>query len=970
MTGRHRTARQGGTRQHAGAVERAPGAAGLALRQVRADPWVSLLLALLVAVAALLATAGPRLVTDLNSRQVDYTVRGLSVLQRDVRSTVVVPGAPIQGSTGELGVFDPPEQTWASLNEGLERVRTDQPEPLRSLLQPGRFYIDVDGLRLAPDDPDSDIAQIDLQYRVDPLLQDLVRLVEGDWPSPTIPLPDFYTDGPDGRPKAGPDDDLEILLSADAADQLKWEVGEVREVPGGGPTSLSGIYTPLDPDDPHWSHSTYGAQMGVFFDANQGKLAKAAAYLAPGNPGVVTPGSTRELHLWYPLDAGDIMGDDVGALTAQLSALTAAQVTLVDPAEPDEQDAQIEAEPLERVLDVRLSTEIFSVLRELSTQQRATAAILAVVGAGPAGVALAVFALGARLLVTRRRATLALASARGGSDRQVRGVLAAEGALLGLPAAALGYVVAGLIVPPSAPWPWPELLVAVLVGLVPAVVLALGPPAPSLREARSDLGSRNTRSRVRWIAEVALVALAAVAVWRLLDRGLTGVEVTDAEVSTSANPSAVDSVTSVDPGVDLLMAATPVLLALAAAVLTLRVYPWPLRVLTGALRSRPGLSGFLGAARSLRDPAGGLVPALAMILGIGVATFSTVLASTISDGAQRAVWADTGAQVKLSGPQVNDALVATLADVPGVADVGRVGETSRTVIVAGTDRPSRSVTVYLVDDALADVQAAAPLVQALPEELYAGGSPLPVLTGGELSVGGGGLTLSGLGSARVLGHLEELPGVLTGSQFLVVARSAWESAGGAASIGTLALMSVDADADLEEVADAVALAVPNSRVDTPQARLKEFREVPVTSGLTRMFSVSVLVTTALTVLAILLVQALGTPGRIRLLAILRTMGTGRRAGRVLTGWELAPILSVAFVVGGALGVAIPWLMVRAVDLRGLTGGSRQPGLAVDPLTLGLVVLGVLGSVVLAVAVSAAVAARTDLAQHLRLGEER
>lgn len=131
-----------------------------------------------------------------------------------------------------------------------------------------------------------------------------------------------------------------------------------------------------------------------------------------------------------------------------------------------------------------------------------------------------------------------------------------------------------------------------------------------------------------------------------------------------------------------------------------------------------------------------------------------------------------------------------------------------------------------------------------------------------------------------------------------------------------------------------------------------------------------LVTTALTVLAILLVQAIASPSRIRLLAVLRILGSGRRQARALTGWELAPMLTVAFVVGGLLGVAVPWLLLRAVALNGLTGSATQPDLSVDPLTLGPVILGVLLTIILAVIVSAAVASRTNLAQQLRLGEER
>lgn len=945
-------------------ARRAPGVVGLSLRQVRTDPWVSLLLAVLVAVVSLLGTVGPRIVTDLSSRQVDYTVRGLSVLQRDVRSTVVIPPALVDIS--EDGArFGPPEQTWAPVIDGLQRVRAAQPEPLRSLLQRGQFYVDVDPLRQAPDDPDSDIAQIELQYRVDPILPEKVRLVEGDWPSPTLPLSDVQFAGPDG-PSAGPGEALDILLSADAASQLCWEVGEVRDVPAAAPTRLSGTYVPVNPDDPHWAHSTYGAELGVFDDLNLGKQARAAAYLAPGSPGVLTPGSVRELHLWYPLDAGDIPGDDVGALTAQLGALTASQVPLVQ-----ESAGRADQGPSERLagLEARFVTEIFGVLRDLSVQQHATASILAIVAVGPFGVALAVFALGARLVVTRRRATLALACARGGSSRQVRGVLAAEGALLGLPAALLGHAVAGLIAPPTTPWPWPALLVALLVGLVPSAALGLASSSPSLRDTRSDLGSPGAGGRLRWVLEAGLVVLAALAVWRLLDRGLTGVALPDtaeAAIGSSTDETGIAAVTGVDP----LVAATPVLLALAAAVLTLRLYPVPLRALTRALHSRTSLSPFVGAARSLRDPAGGLVPALAMILGIAVTATSAVLASTVTDGAERAVWTGNGAQIRLSGPRVTEELVTTLGGVPGVAEVSRVAEGSRTVQVTGAGDTARSVTVYLVDDALPMVQAAAPLLPALPDELYADGAPLPVLTGGGLSQAAGEVTISDAGPAQVLGHLDELPGVRTDRRFLVMARSVWEATGGRVSVGTLALLSVDADADRESVAQAVAHEVPNSRVETPRARLEEFRAQPLTSGLTRIFSVTVPVTTGLTVLAILLVQAIGSPGRVRLLAVLRTLGSSRRQSRALTIWELAPMLAAASAVGSLLGVAIPWLLLRAIDLRGLTGSATQPALSIDPVTLGLVTLGVLATVAGAVTVSAALAARTDLAQHLRLGEER
>jgi putative ABC transport system permease protein len=911
-----------------------PGAAGLAWRQLRADPWVSLVLALLVALVGCVATIWPRAVLDMDTRQVDYSLGELSALRRDVSATFVVTDVPVAGSAGEPGVFDEPEVTWAPLVEGLERVRGVQPEPLRSLLQEGRFTVDIPGLRRAPSDPDSDIRFADLQYRVDPALPDLVTLVEGDWPAATSPWDITAA----GEPVEPADPAQEILLSADAAEQLVWQVGEERQVANAPLTRLSGTYEPRDPDDPHWQHSPYGAELATFFDGNVGTTARAAAYLAPGNPGSLPLTGSRQFRLWFPLAAADVPGDQVGELTAQLNGLTAAETPVTPGPAPDN--------ALVPELTVRFSSEVFDTLSDLAAGQRATASVLAVVVAGPVGVALAVVALGARLIVQRRRTALALTLARGGSDRQVRTVLAAEGAALGLPAAALGYVAAGLVVPGTTGWP--EWLLTVLVGLVPAVALALSPMSSALREQRSDLGT--TRSRARWVVEVAVVALAALAVWRLLDRGPAGV--------------GADG----DTGVDPLVAATPVLLALAACVVTLRLYPLPVHTLVRRYRARPSLTPFLGAARAVRDPAGGLVPALAVVLGVSVAIFSTVLAGTISNGAERAAWAQTGAQVRLTGPLVTEDLVETIGRTPGVAAVARVTEASRTVDLTG-DATAQGVTAYIVDDTLADVHALAPLVEPLPPDLYAPASPPPVLTGGEVS-DGEMVVVSGLGSARVVGQLADLPGVSSDREFVVVTRSAWESAGGSTPVGTVALVGVESSAEADTVADALAEVVPNALVETPQQQLDDFRAAPVTSGLTWLLAAAVGLTAVLTVIAILVVQLIGAPGRARVLAVLRTLGLPRRAGQTLTAWELGPLVATALVVGGVLGLAVPWLILQAVDVRGLTGGLAQPTLHLDPVALGLVTLGVVGTVALAVTVSAAIAGRTDLAQQLRAGEER
>ena len=64
------------------------------------------------------------------------------------------------------------------------------------------------------------------------------------------------------------------------------------------------------------------------------------------------------------------------------------------------------------------------------------------------------------------------------------------------------------------------------------------------------------------------------------------------------------------------------------------------------------------------------------------------------------------------------------------------------------------------------------------------------------------------------------------------------------------------------------------------------------------------------------------------------------------------------------------MLLRGLDLTGLTGGSAQPALSLDLPLLATVLGAVVLTVLIAVTVSAWIAGRTNLAQALRVGEDR
>ena len=75
------------------------------------------------------------------------------------------------------------------------------------------------------------------------------------------------------------------------------------------------------------------------------------------------------------------------------------------------------------------------------------------------------------------------------------------------------------------------------------------------------------------------------------------------------------------------------------------------------------------------------------------------------------------------------------------------------------------------------------------------------------------------------------------------------------------------------------------------------------------------------------------------------------------------------LVGAALGLALPFIVLSAVDLRPFTGGSAQPAIEIPWPVVGAIVAGFAVLVLLAVALVTAASRRASAATTLRMGEE-
>jgi putative ABC transport system permease protein len=112
----------------------------------------------------------------------------------------------------------------------------------------------------------------------------------------------------------------------------------------------------------------------------------------------------------------------------------------------------------------------------------------------------------------------------------------------------------------------------------------------------------------------------------------------------------------------------------------------------------------------------------------------------------------------------------------------------------------------------------------------------------------------------------------------------------------------------------------------------------------------------------------GARPRGRALSRLRTMGLSRRQGRSLLAFELVPLVGVAALAGGLVGVVLPGLLAPALGLTQFTVGGAAL-VRLDPLLVGGLLALVAAALGLAIALENMANRRLRLNEVLRLGEE-
>ena len=640
-------------------------------------PGPSWVLAAVLLVSCFLAAAAPRVLGTVQTRVLRQTVTHAGPLDAVEVQTgwVTSPGSgpdpALLASTtrrleaGQRPPLSPqPSTSWAGLSTPLMTVVNAAPRAR----------------------PGSNLPQLELGYR-DPLGRNL-RMLSGTLPTRagrmrlghrTVPL-------------------IQVAVSSATADRFALRPGSRLRLAIFSPTTyelapvsavlqVTGVYQPTDPGAAFWADDSLLAAPSLQNPDSTTLYYVGGALVGPGELAILQHVYTsQQLGLIWNvgLDLTGLKAGQVPAAQAALRTEVAAGPTGVSSRFPSA---------------LTVSAPGDGPLTLFASEQAAANRVLSLIVFGLFLIGLVLTLLAGRLLVLRRGGELATLRARGGTLGAVARQVLADTAPLLVLALAAGTGAAIAISPgQGSALSWELTAVLAVAGLAGPPLLALSwcrDSATRRRLARADVTIRR-RSPRRLVLEGAAVLLTAGAVFGLRFRGSGGG----------------------GGGLDLLTGLGPQLVALLAALLVLRIYPVPLRLLLRLAARRRGAAVYLGLARAARAAPAALLPALALILAMALAGFGGMVLSSVTAARTAAAWRETGADAVLTGGDLHPIPAAAsrqLAAAPGVRHAVTVSTESSQV--AGGGRTVNTTAVSAPLAAYAAVSSAAPFGSFAPSVL-------------------------------------------------------------------------------------------------------------------------------------------------------------------------------------------------------------------------------------------------------------
>ncbi|MFJ2307182.1 FtsX-like permease family protein [Streptomyces sp. NPDC087787] len=869
--------------------------------RLRTAPGAAAALALLVALTACLAAAFPRALDRYENAGLARAVDRAGPPRTTFTMSAPVPAVPDRQR--EQALLPP------ALGRQLTKVLDAVPRPL--VADPGQSSYGVANA--------TDLAVPDRWIPRPSGLPAKMRLVAPNGLAEHSSVREGRLPRATGRVTASTSE-VEAAVSAATARSLHVRVGSVIHVPAmSGPplvVRVTGVLTPREPDGAYWSTMPLlrtPALVEVPSDSPEPPKYWLGALLLPSEAAPALMGTAgTPWRYWRVAPAPrSLHAHDLEGLKSAVASLKSG---------PGLVRVRAATDPVAQV-----GTELDDVLLSYGRLSSGITPLVAVAAFGSATVAAVVLLMAGGLAADRRRLELTLLRARGVSLPGLAGRLLAETAVVAVPAGALGLGAALLAVPGGRPGH--SVLAAAVVTAVACAALPvralIAHRVVRVHGPREDTVSVRPSQR-RTVAELTLLVIAAAAVEALRRYGVAGAAENDGAPGGSG---------------DQLVSLAPVLVGVIAALVLVRLYPWPLRWLMRPMGRLRGAVGHLSLARAGRTSVPAVLPLLALLTALTTAAFGGSVLAGVAGARDQAALLAVGADARVDGAEaLPDGLPDRVRRTPGVRGLTEVSMDYQ----ARTGTNAR-ISVAGVDPADYASLARRTGLGAFPGEQLrrpaaGSGTPLPALASPSVAEKYGTRPFTvqlGDGTEvniRIAVVRDRTPAVI-GTNFLVVDRAGLSRGVARASALLLTGDHLDAGA-LRRAAGA------DASVTTRAGERGDYVDSPLQSGAERVYTVAVAAGAGYAVLALLLALLRTAPERAALLARLRTMGLTRAQGRRLLVLESLPQSLLAAAGGTLTGWATVLLLSPGVDLTAIAlpspavsaGGNE---LRTDPLSLAL-----------------------------------
>jgi putative ABC transport system permease protein len=883
-------------------------------------------LTLLVCGMVFAAVAGPAESLHTRSQALSQTIAGLAPAIRVVQATISLPTmtSEISGGDGQLATVSAAElgQAKQQLSAGISSggVPLSGGDFTSVATSPAQMLSSGYAPRAVIAGP----PRLAFQYR--DTLASHVRLVAGS-----------LTPGP-GFPAGA--------LAVSTTPQIAYRYGlrpGSRMVVDGNLIVVTGIVAPQEPGGLFWQYDVTTMEPG------------RVSLHAPGNPEhwaatvLVDPGQLPALSAtfgdlanvtWvYPVSPGNVNADQLQGLYNRLNAVSALHPALT---------GQLQFATDDIVLSTPLTTPLLAFLQT----QAAVLAVLLLLFVSLGAIGVAVIFLAARMIVEHRHDELIMLRARGASVRQAGLTLARSAALATVPAAVVGAAAAVAVVPGagraaggSATLSWVLACIVTVVAVTAPAVLASWrhrQPAPAANPAQvmtADITPRRFSARAlrRVVAELTAAGATIAGLAILRGQGVSG---------------------GASTGTNWFLTLAPVLVAVPAVVITLRLYPLIVRAALRFARPRAGATSYVALAASARTSLAAAGPVFALVLALTLAAFSAMMTQSISTAQSTASWQATGADALLTG---NGGATTTSAVVErSVATIRGVQHAAAVWTTDWTAPGGQSVTVLAIDPAQYAALTAGTPFPAMPAGALTP-SPHPVTTATTIgalaspaaaaALGGGTSQLVSLGvvgpiKVHVTGTLSATPAVPSGGgAWILIPMQTLPGQAGTPAPGTVLVTGADIDRNQLAAFGSRAGFSTVYRADV----LASLTRSPLPHGAVALMLLTALAAAALALLNLILGLALGAAERDLTLARLTVMGV--RYGSRLALTETIPAIVAAILASLACALALPALIGNTLNLSVFTTSELATSATAVTLNPDIVSIGLPAAILLVLTIA-------------------